>query len=90
MSKFRSFCAGLMALSLSACMDAPMGSGSPTTAIAVDQPSQTYLFSWGMFGDPVFDRDVETFTRAYANAFGAPTGLARYGANSPKAAPFQG
>lgn len=69
---------------VSACMApatvAPSAPQAVPQTVAVTD-SQTYLMGWGMFGDPVFDRDVITFERAFSRAFGAPTQTLAYGAN---------
>lgn len=86
MTRLRLTLLALAAPLLAACMDATSQSAATTTeaSAVATPPERTYLFSWGMFGDPVFDRDVETFTRAYTRAFGAPADMARYGANAPQ------
>ena len=42
---------------------------------------RSFLYSWAMFGDPVFDRDVVTFSESYSRAFGALEGQALFGNN---------
>ncbi|MEL6959062.1 MAG: C13 family peptidase [Pseudomonadota bacterium] len=75
---------GLAVLGLSACLDAPETTTNAAIPVpsAVAPPERTFLFSWGMYGDPVFDRDVITFNRAYGAAFGSPAGSAQYGVNA--------
>lgn len=68
---------------LSACaptLDATPDALSPPAAVA--EAPGSYLFSWAMYGDPVFDRDVLTFARAYAGAFGTPEATRQFGYTS--------
>lgn len=77
--------AGCLLMALSACLEpATTSINEPRSASQNPQPAgETFLLSWGMFGDPVFDRDVQTFSQAYERAFGAPDEMALYGANAP-------
>lgn len=73
MTRLRILIAIAVTTALQACMEPPpavMETSVSASAGTVD--SRTFLFSWGMFADPVFDRDVETFARSYTAAFGAP------------------
>jgi len=78
----------LLSLAAAAFLSACMATGpvsTPATQVAPQSASaiasETYLLGWGMFADPVFDRDVITFERAFARAFGTPAQTATYGAN---------
>lgn len=53
---------------------------SAASAVAYD----TYYYGHALFGDPVFDRDVETFGNALSRAFGPFAGAKSYGYNSSK------
>lgn len=69
---------------LQGCMQVPV-SGSQPAATASDQP-RSFLYSWAMYGDPVFDRDVQTFSQSYARAFGGPADQALFGNTSSRLA----
>lgn len=85
------FCA-LGLVGLQACMSVPATSPATTTDAPVTTPAaatavaapHTYLFSWGMYADPVFDRDVETFDRTFSRAYGAPADTGLFGFTSPR------
>lgn len=81
MFRLRLIAAALSAAFLSACMDVPTQTDTSASAVAVPQ-SQTFLYSWGMFGDPVFDRDVITFNQVFSTRYGAPTQTWEFGANA--------
>ncbi|SLN40127.1 C13 family peptidase [Pseudooctadecabacter jejudonensis] len=57
----------------------PPPADAVVTPVAVAPANQTFLFSWGMFADPVFDRDVVTFERAFARAYGTPVDADTFG-----------
>jgi len=85
MSRFRLIAAALSCVFLQACMTTPPASQNTTqasTSVAAVAAPKTYLFSWGMFADPVFDRDVTTFNRAFSAQYGAPAQSWQYGANA--------
>ena len=70
---------------LQACMTAPVPeTSSSATAVASQPASRTFLYAWGMYADPVFDRDVETFTRTFTRALGTPTQTNAFGFTSPR------
>jgi len=71
---------------LQGCMTTPDASVPPVPTTAPSQTGQTFLFSWGMYADPVFDRDVETFEQAYSRAFGTPAAAETFGFTSPRLA----
>ena len=56
---------------------------TPAAAAAAPTAPRTFLFSWGMYADPVFDRDVETFNRSFSAAYGAPAEAELFGFTSP-------
>lgn len=86
--RLRLLIAAAATMLLQACMaEMPVDSAPPqvataTSASAATPAAQSYLFSWGMFADPVFDRDVVTFNRAFAQAYGAPADSALFGFTS--------
>lgn len=63
---------------------------TPTDAAVVQTPSRNFLFSWGMYADPVFDRDVETFNRAFSRTYGAPADADLFGFTSARLADPEG
>lgn len=89
MTRLRRMTALMAAALLSACMSVDPNTTPPDLASAsassVASPApRTYLFSWGMYADPVFDRDVESFDRAFTRAYGAPADRALFGYTSPR------
>lgn len=89
MKLLKLICATAVAASVSACMAPAPDDATSTvgTAPVAAAPERTFLLSWGMYGDPVFDRDVETFTRTYSSSVSAPHEMARFGANSNRISP---
>jgi len=62
---------------LQACLAPTADQQTQATTVAATQ-SRTFVFSWAMFADPVFERDVLTFNRTFAAQFGAPQAAASY------------
>jgi len=86
MSPFRPLAALLIAATLQACMSVPQDSNTATSASTAAPSARTFLFSWGMFADPVFERDVVTFNRAFAQAYGTPEDAALFAFESRRLA----
>ncbi len=79
MTYVRLLFSAFLAAALSACMDIPEQQTTTASASVATAPTETFLFSWGMFADPVFDRDVVTFNRAFERAYDAPTSTRAFG-----------
>lgn len=87
MSILRSLAALLFAFALQACMSVPQGDANTAAATSTAAPSaHTFLFAWGMFADPVFERDVVTFDRAFSQAYGTPENTALFAFGSRRLA----
>lgn len=69
---------------LQACMSVPQDTNTAATASAATPSARTFLFSWGMFANPVFDRDVVTFDRAFRAAQGGPADTELFGFTSSR------
>jgi len=84
LTRIRLLIAMIAAAALQACMSVPTDTGTTSSASATAVGARTFLFSWGMFADPVFDRDVVTFNRAYSKAFGLPENTELFGYTSSR------
>lgn len=84
MHRLRLAIAIIVTATLQACMSVPTAqhAGTVASTSTAAAPQRMFVFSWGMFGDPVFDRDVVTFNRAFSAAYGAPTQAWMFGANA--------
>jgi hypothetical protein len=74
---------GLTVVVLNAFTAVPPGFHGAMTQTTTPQ-ARTFLFSWGIFADPVFDRDVVTFKRAFNRAYDTPVKTELYGYASPR------
>ena len=86
MSLFRSFAAVLTLVTLQACMTVPQDTNTSAATSTAAPSARTFLFSWGMFADPVFERDVVTFNRAFSQAYGTPDSTGLYAFESRRLA----
>ncbi|MCF2871916.1 C13 family peptidase [Octadecabacter sp. G9-8] len=86
MTRFRLITAALCGALLQACMTVPTADqgGTDTSASTALPQARNFVFSWGMFADPVFDRDVVTFNRTFANVYGAPADIDAFGFTSSR------
>lgn len=86
MTRFRLSIAVLTTALLQACMDVPQTTTTAVSTSTSGAAGRNFLFSWGMFADPVFDRDVVTFERAFTRAYGTPADTELFGYTSSRLA----